>query len=334
MTAFSQAEDLASIEVQGTIMDGSTNLPADGISISVPGFSSAFSDSLGQFTIEVPHEESALMVTGPGYQPREILLQGKKSISIKLNDQGFRSQDELAQLYYLKKPMAYTTQSIVSVNVGENTWKSPATSSEKVIDNEVPGLRIMATSGVPGLGSNMFMRGFSSMYSSNQPLIVLDGLIYETAQFGTPIIKGFRTNPLNSINAMDIENITVVRDASSIYGSRASNGVIFIRTNHPYEMATKIDFSMYGGINFAPKQIPLMKSENYRTYLGEILQTGGISGDSLSSMPFMIDDPSHPEYYRYHNETNWQDEVFTNSTDQNVNLKIMGGMTLPYTLSP
>jgi TonB-linked SusC/RagA family outer membrane protein len=325
MVAFPQAEGQVPTEVQGTVRDASTLLPVNGISVSVPEFSSAITDSLGQFTIQVPHDESALIIFGLGYQSREVPLKGRREVSVLLNEQGFHSQDELAQLYYVTKPMAYTTQSVVTVDVSGDTWKRPGSSAEKVINKEVAGLGIMARSGIPGIGSNMFIRGFSSIYAGNQPLIILDGFIYETAQYGTPIIKGFLTNPLSSINTNDIENITVVRDASSIYGSRASNGVIYIRTIHPSEMATKIDFSMYGGINYAPEQLPLLKSEDYRAYLAEILQTSGITADSLRSMPFMIDDPAYSQYYGYHNQTNWQDEVFTNSTSQNVNLKITGG---------
>ena len=313
------------MEIRGTILDASTQLPVNGVSISVPGFSSAYTDSLGEFVIKVPDAQSALQVSGPGYQPREVLLKGRQQLSIGLNMEGYHSKDELAQLYYSEKPLAYTTHSVVSVDVREETWKRPGTSAEKVLYNGVGGLRILARSGVPGIGSNMFLRGFSSLYSTNQPLIVLDGLIYETTQYGTPIIKGFQNNPLNSIDVDDIENITVVRDAASIYGSRGGNGVIYIRTNHPYQMATRIDFSLYGGINFAPEQIPLLKSEDYRAYLSEILQTTGITADSLQSLPFMNDNPSNPQYYRYHNETNWQDEVFSNSVNKNVNLKITGG---------
>jgi TonB-linked SusC/RagA family outer membrane protein len=320
-----QAGDQPSVEVQGTVLDASSKLPLNGITISVPGFSSAYSDSLGQFTIQVPHDQSALQISGPGYQSRDVLLKGREQVSIGLNEAGYHSQDELAQFYYLAEPLAFTTQSVVSVNVREETWKRPGTSAEKVLNNGVAGLRILARSGVPGIGSNLFLRGFSSLYSTNQPLIVLDGLIYETSQYGKAIINGFQTNPLNSININDIENITLIRDAASIYGSRAGNGVLYIRTNHPYQMATRIDFSMYGGINFAPEQLPLLKSQDYRDYLSEILQTSGITADSIQSMPFMIDDPSYSQYYRYHNETNWQDEVFTNSTNRNVNLKITGG---------
>jgi len=325
LSASSQSEEPSGIEIQGSIIDASSNQPVDGGSIQVPGYSSAITDSLGQFTIKVPDEASALMINAPGYQSRQVSLRGKDEITVNLNEQGYHSQDEVAELYYLNKPMAYTTQSVVSANVSEDVWKKAATSADGIIGNEISGMRVLSRSGIPGIGSNMFIRGFSSLYSSNQPLIVLDGLIYETAQYGTPIINGFQSNPLNSINTNDIENITVIKDAASIYGSRASNGVVYIRTFHPKEMATKIDFSIYGGINFAPDQLPLLKSDDYRTYIAEILQTSGISNDSIESLPFMIDDPAYPHYYRYHNETNWQNEAFNNSTNQNYNLKIMGG---------
>jgi TonB-linked SusC/RagA family outer membrane protein len=322
---FSQAGNREPVEISGVITDGSTNVPLEGMVISIPDFSSTFTDSLGRFTLMAPHNESALLVSGPGYQSREVLLKGKQELSIRLNEQGFPSLDEKAKLFYSEKQLAYTAQSVVSLNVSDNTWRKPGTSAEKIINSEVPGLRILARSGVPGIGSNMFMRGFSSMYASNQPLIILDGMIYETSQSGTSIISGYQTNPLNSISTSDIENITVIRDAASIYGSRASNGILYIRTNHPYEMATRINFSMYGGMNYSPRQLPLLTSEDYRSYLAEILQTSGITADSMQSMPFMIDDTEFQEYYRYHNETNWQDEVFSNSTNQNINLKITGG---------
>ncbi len=325
LSASAQSGEPVGSEIQGTIIDVSTNQPVNGASIQIPDFSSAITDSLGQFTIMAPDGATALMITAPGYQSRQVLLRGKEVITIYLHEKGYHSQDEVAQFYYQNKPMAYTTQSVVSANVSEDVWKKSATSPENIIGNRVSGMRVLPRSGIPGIGSNMFIRGFSSMYSSNQPLIVLDGLIYETAQYGKPIINGFLTNPLNSINTNDIENITVVKDAASIYGSRASNGVVYIRTFHPTEMATKIDFSVYGGINFSPDLIPLLKSDEYRTYISEILQTSEISNDSIASMPFFIDDPTYPEFYRYHNETNWQNKVFNNSTNQNVNLKIMGG---------
>ena len=320
-----QEESRQSVVVHGTVLDGSTGVPVEGISIRVPGYASAFTDSIGAFSIEVPHDQSSLYIDGPGYQSRQFLLKGKEEVSVLIHEKGYHSQDELAHYYYFARPLALATQSVVSLDLSDRTWKQPATSAEKMINQEVPGLRILSRSGIPGAGSNMFLRGYSSLYSTNQPLIVLDGHIYETAQVGIPIIGGFQPNPLNSINAGDIENITVIRDAASIYGSRGSGGVIFIRTSDPSEIATKIDFSVYGGLNFTPEQIPLLAADDYRTYVAEILQTSGITADSLYSLPFMIDDPEYREYYRYHNETNWQDEVFSNSTNQNINLKITGG---------
>jgi TonB-linked SusC/RagA family outer membrane protein len=325
LSAFPQAEEQPSITIRGTVLDASTKLPINGASITVPGFSSTFTDSLGAFTIIVPDRESTLQITGPDYQSKEVPLKGRDQLSISMYEQGYKSQNEPAYLYYTTKPLAYTTRSVVSVHTTDLNWKQPCTSSEQLFHNNVPGLRMLPASGVPGIGSFLFLRGFSSVYSSNRPVIIVDGLVFEIPDYSTPIISGFRINPLNSISVNDIENITVIRDAASIYGSRASNGVIYITTNQPGEMATKIDFSMYGGMNYSPRYIPLLKSDDYRRYLSEILQTSGISPDSLQSLPFMNDDVSFSEYYRYHNETNWQDEIYKNSINQNVNLKITGG---------
>ena len=149
--------------------------------------------------------------------------------------------------------------------------ETPGTSMEQLFDGQIPGLNIISRSGVQGIGSNLFLRGFSSVYATNQPLIIVDGFMYENKQYGISIINGFLTNPMASININDIENVTVVRDATSIYGAKAGNGIIFIRTNHAYEKVTRIDFSSYGGLNFSPEQMPLLQADDYRRYLTEIL---------------------------------------------------------------
>ncbi len=319
------AESTIQYLITGSVNNASTNLPIEGIGVSVPGVISTFTDSTGSFLINVPDKESILIFSGPEYQQKEIPLRGETDIIVYLYETDYSSFNQFADKYYSKIPVAYSPNSIVTLNPQNRTWKTPGTSMEQLFDGQIPGLNIISRSGVQGIGSNLFLRGFSSIYASNQPLIIVDGFIYENKQYGISIISGFQTNPLASININDIENVTVIRDAASIYGAKASNGIIYIRTNHAYEKVTRINFSTYGGINFSPDQIPLLQADDYRRYLTEILQTKGLSSDSILSLPYMIDDTGYPDYYRYHNNTNWQDQVFTNSFNQNINLRISGG---------
>jgi TonB-linked SusC/RagA family outer membrane protein len=312
-------------KITGSVIDASTNLSIEGIGVSVPGVASTFSDSSGVFSLEVTDKDLVLIFMGPDYQTQEVPLKGRDNITVYLHDNNYTSFNQESDQYYKQIPVIYNPNSVITLDPQERTWKTPGTSVEQLFDGQIPGLNIISRSGVQGIGSNLFMRGFSSIYATNQPLIIVDGFMYENKQYGISIIKGFLSNPLASISINDIENVTVIRDAYSIYGAKASNGIIFIRTNHAYEKVTRIDFSSYGGLNFSPEQIPMLQADDYRRYLTEILQTKGLSPDSILSLPYMIDDPSYPDYFRYHNNTNWQDQVFTNSYNQNINLKISGG---------
>ncbi len=325
LQGFAQAEEPAAGVINGRVTDAATRLPVEGISISVPGFSSTFSDSIGYFSLQVPGDEVVIMVSGRDYQPKVMPVKGQTTVNILLFEENYSSYYKNANQYYDIIPEWHSTQSVTSLNTREKSRMNTGLSAEEMFRDQVPGLRTITASGVRGSGADMFIRGFSSLYATNQPLIILDGFILETKQYGQPLINGYLSNPLSSINVRDIENITVVRDAASIYGAKAANGVIFIQTTTPTELETKIDFSMYGGLNLEPPQMPLLKADDYRIYLAEILQTVPLSSDSILSLPYMNDDPGYSDYYRYHNDMNWQKEVFRNSYNQNVGLKISGG---------
>ncbi len=318
--------DTNNVFVTGIVYDAASEMPMEGVAISSSGISSTFTDSTGFFSIKVPSYQATIFVQEEEYQDKEVFLKGKNNILIYLYEKDYVSFNEYANTYYSVKPLAYTTNSVVTQSTKNEGWKNPGTSSEEIFKDKIPGLTIKTRSGVLGIGSNMYLRGFSSIYASNQPLIIVDGMIYDNKQYGESIITGFLSNPLSYIDINDIENVTVCKDAVSIYGAKASNGIIFIRTHHASKMATKIDFTSYGGINFAPKQtIPVLQADDYRIYLAEMLQSSGLTPDSIQSLPFMIDSEEYPDYYRYHNNTNWQNLIYNDSYNQNFNLKISGG---------
>jgi TonB-dependent SusC/RagA subfamily outer membrane receptor len=172
----------------------------------------------------------------------------------------------------------------------------------------------------------LFIRGVSSLNITNQPLIIVDGMIFDNNSYGTSLIPGYRKNPLGGIDINDIESVTVVKDAASIYGAKAANGVVLIRTTHADKQATTIDLNLSGGYELQPTTIPLLDAENYKTYLNEMLLTNpDLSPANINSFPYNNNDPSVPGYYTYHNSTDWQKEVFANSFTSNYGLGIKGG---------
>ena len=171
----------------------------------------------------------------------------------------------------------------------------------------------------------MFIRGFSSLNATNQPLVVVDGMIYDINSYGSSLIPGYRVNPLSGIDIYDIENITVLKDAAAIYGAKAANGVILITTERTHRQATSIDFRMHGGINLEPEIYPLMDADNYKFYLGDMMLSAGYDAQEIAEMPYFANNPSQTGYYRMNNNTNWQKEVFNRSYTSNFGLKIKGG---------
>jgi TonB-linked SusC/RagA family outer membrane protein len=316
--------DSMGVMASGVILDAATRKPLNGINISIPDFSAAISDEKGQFTIKVPSYASTLQVSAPGYQSKEAPLRGNTSVTVQLYDENFDSYYDEA----VTPAGVVTRNRITSAFTTTNTqgaWTRNQETPENYLQGNANGLTIIRRSGTPNIGSNLFMRGMSSLFATNRPLIVVDGMIYETNDFGGSIINNFYSNPLNLIDIKDIDNITVIKDGSSLYGTKGANGVIMITTAKAKDLATKIDVGVYTGVNFAPKQIPVMNASQFRPYLSDILQSQGMSEAQVSKQPYMTDNPENPQYYPNHYNTNWQNAIFRNSLSQNIYLRVTGG---------
>ncbi len=311
-------------KVSGTVREAATGKALPGINISVQDFSAALSDDKGYYSITVPVASAALLVSGPGYQAKEVALKGRTVIDIDFYEDAFISAYDNAIMPFGAKPLNQIVQSVGSINSNGN-WERSGETPDSWLQGKVTGVNVIRRSGTPSIGADLFLRGFNSLYATNQPLYVVDGVIYDVNSYGNSLVTGHATNPLADIDVKDIESVTVIKDAASMYGTRGGNGVVLITTSTARDVATKIDFAVYGGFNFVPRQIPVLKAGDFRTYISEIAKSSGMNDDQIQALPFMNDNPANPDYFRYHNETNWQKEVLKNSFNQNFHLKVTGG---------
>jgi TonB-linked SusC/RagA family outer membrane protein len=312
------------VPVSGHITDASTGKPLPGINITIPEYSAALTDDKGNFSIRVPDYGSTLHISGPRFQYKQVALRGNNNVAVALHEDGFTSVFDPAFLPAGQVPLSSVPHAVVSLNANK-TWERAAETPENYLQGQISGLQITRKSGTTGIGAEMFLRGYSSLFANNQPLIVVDGMIYDNSAFGNSLINLHVSNPLGGIDIKDIDNITVIKDGMSTYGTKGANGVINITTAHAKELATKIDFAVYGGINFAPRNIPLLDVSQYRYYLSDVLKSSGMAGDQLHNQPYITDDKSNPAYYKYHYNTDWQKKVLSNSGSQNYFLKVTGG---------
>lgn len=311
------------VTVSGKVTDAATRKAAVNVRVGVENFSAAIADVKGRFTLNVPSYQSTIFISGEGYNTRLIPLQGRKRLDVSLLDASHESFSEPVIL-----PTGVQSRKNVTASVGQynvNGWQQTSEMPDALLQGRIAGLNAIRRSGVQGAGANLFLRGYNSLYGTNKPLIVVDNMIFDANDYGQSIIANNYTNPLALIDARDIDNITVLRDAASIYGAKGANGAIIITTSRTQEQATKIDFGAYAGFNIAPKRLPVMNAADYRTYLSEMLMSKGLTSTEIASLPYMNDDPANPYYHSYHYDTDWQSRVMDNSMSNNYYLKVTGG---------
>ncbi|RXK61800.1 SusC/RagA family TonB-linked outer membrane protein [Lacibacter luteus] len=313
------------IVITGKVTDAAGKKPLAGIRVEVKNFSAAITDDDGEFTLKVPSYYTDIEISGEGFASKQVSLKGKNAVTAELLSESATTFQEDVMMPFGTMRKRNITGAVTAFNANSD-WGRPFETGDAALQGKAAGLNVIRRSGTPGIGANMFLRGYNSLYSTNAPLVVVDGIVYDMNDYGNSIIANNYTNPLSLINIHDIDNYTVIKDASSIYGTKGANGAIIITTARARKEATSIDFGVYTSYNQAPQPLNVMNASAYRSYLGDILQSKGLSAAEIAAMPYMNDDTSsNAAYYRYHNNTNWQKNVLRNSVSQNYYLKVTGG---------
>ena len=318
-----QGQTIATETITGTVVDAASNEPLVGINIRIGRSVSVITNTEGKYTLDTPDANAILIVKGADYVIKEVALKGRKEVNIKLHNAGFKTVygDVLMPLGNQSKTSV--TNSIVSLR--GDVLKTEGSVGD-FMKGEASGVRVIGRSGAPGVGVNMFIRGLGSLNGSSQPLIIVDGMILESSTFSNSLINGYAYDPLTDINPKDIANITIIKDAASIYGSKAANGVVLIETTKSKDISTKIDFSVQGGINIAPDNLPMMNGDQYKNFMVDQIGNSGLyTNDEVSKLPYLNENSDYEQYQAYHNNTNWQDEVLKSSSSTDYYFRVTGG---------
>ncbi|WP_163221007.1 SusC/RagA family TonB-linked outer membrane protein [Bacteroides sp. 214] len=333
-TANAQQTTESDLKISGRVIDAATSTPLPGIRISLPGVSAAMTDDNGDFTIKVPSYSVELLISGPIYQQKRVATKGKKEIVIRLNDQSANTvyKDVLTPLGNMNN--SQLTNAVTMLD-GDNSFATVITAGE-LLQGNVAGLNTILRSGAEGAGTNMFLRGFNSIYSNNQPLLVIDGVVIENQSAGVSLADGYVSTPLGIIDIKDIQRMSVLKDGGSLYGVKGANGVIIIETLRSKEVATRISIQAITGMNMTPASIPMLNGSQQKKYLTDLYQsTGKYTTEQIQNLPFINQQKpveqnwgyeGNRDYYRYNKSTNWQqDELFNESFKQNYSLAVTGG---------
>lgn len=243
--------------VTGTVMDAATGETMPGVNIVVLGTDTGTNTDLdGSFSLNVPSLQETLVFTFIGYQRKEIPIDGRSEINVELEMQIFGTE-ELVVVGYGTRARETLTGSVSSIS-GERLEKAPVTNISNSLSGQIPGLVTINSSGEPGSdGAMIRIRGVHTL-GDNSPLIVIDGVPN-------------RSGGLERLNPRDIENISVLKDASAaIYGAQAANGVILITTKRGQAGVTQFNVDFNQGFN-QPTRVPEMAdAATYLEMLNEI----------------------------------------------------------------
>ncbi len=305
-------------EVCGLVLDAATHQPIDGARVQAYGYSrySAMTDEDGTYWLKVPTFVKSLYVTVPGYNDVQVAF-------------GQDQRVPNAEMYTTRFNSYYSPTT--KITSGAKTL--PDMSSSITLDGEIEGklagdVRTINRSGIQGQGAAMFIRGLNSLNLNAQPLIVLDGMFLDMQLDRTSIHDGFFNNILAGLDSEDIEEVEVLKNATSLYGARGANGVIIINTKRGKSMATKINVNIFGGFETAPDYTKMMNGSQYKTYVSDLIGTTeyGIKNPSAATtIPFLNDNPNYYWYPMYHNDTDWSDGLYRTAYTQNYKVNVQGG---------
>ena len=201
--------------VTGRVLD-TDGQPVAGASVRVEGHKGVtVTDANGNFTLQnVPSSATKLRINYIGKKAQTISIAGNVKVVLADND---NELEEAVVVGYGKVKKGDFTGSVAAIK-GKDLQKMQSSNVTKSLEGVMPGVQLTSTTGQPGSSANIYLRGIGSINASSEPLIIVDGAPYEGS--------------LNSINPNDIESINVQKDASatSIYGARGSNGIIYITT--------------------------------------------------------------------------------------------------------
>lgn len=292
--------------VKGIVVDAVTGKPIQGVSVSAGKNISVLTDERGAYRLPVVSYDQTISMSAPGYATLTVPLQGAHEKDAKIFSSEFTKKAD--------SPQGITATSSMSVD-------------EVLGGYYGADARIVSRGSLEGVGANLFVRGYHSVNLNTQPLVVIDGVVRNTDNVSSAF-EGFYINALADLDISNIEHVTILKDASSLYGAKGANGAILIETHRGKSTTTKIDLNMNWGVNFMPKTLRMMDGYNFRSFASDVLK--GLKGNAIANTfeDFLNDEADltkNISYSTYHNNHNWKDDVYQNAFRQYYGLNVEGG---------
>ena len=281
------------VQIKGTVVDESGDpLPGAAI-LTKDGKRGGITDANGAFEISILPSDAVLEVSYLGYTNQEIVIGKRTVINVTMLPDKSNTLNDVVVIGYGTSKKQDLTGSVAVVKMAD-IENSSEVSIDHALQGRIAGVDIMTTDGEPGAATSIRVRGTRSITASNEPLIVLDGVVGAVESF-------------NDINPSDIQSVSVLKDASStaIYGSRGANGVVIVTTKEGATAKPLITFSTKFGVSKRAGSLDLMDASEFVRYRNDYV----FNNAYINSRGTNISSPPQYDIQDYPYNTNWIDAI-------------------------
>lgn len=321
--------------IRGRIIDGSDKTTIIGANVveydkESRVINGTITNVNGDFVLTMKDPTNIVKVSVIGYKPQEIKVEPNKSVMVEL----VSDDVEIGEVKVVAE--AKSSNSLTNIQDRDKASSSVkidlmdmqdagVLSAADALQGKISGLDIISASGDPGSGSQLVIRGLSSM-GNNQPLIVIDGIPQFRVESSFDLSSADSEDISNLINIalQDIKSIEVLKDAAStaIYGSRGADGVLLIETHKGRMGKVQFDYQYKNNINIQPDPIPLLNGDEYiMLQLEEWHNSRGV----FNIAPEIAYDKDFDQFYNYSDNTDWLKEITQNGITHDHYFSISGG---------
>jgi TonB-linked SusC/RagA family outer membrane protein len=343
-------EDGKWIEIRGKVFDARSKKPIAGAVVSATtGTSPVETNASGEFVVRVidptkdvvvrrtnngwwkavrPLDELVLTAQYAGFHPASrVVKEGQEGeeILIHLLSLSVSNYSPEVSLPFLSRKAGEQTGSSFHLSVRDQ--ERGRAFSDDVLVGSVPGVRTLQKGGMPGEGNFVNYRGTRSLYGSNAPVFLVDGMPVLPNTHLSSVFTGYSRNIFGFMSQKELEHATVAGgfDASPL-GAIGANGVIVMNTERATDMDTRVEFETVNGVSLLPRKLPLLDADGFRDYLYQLAQSLLSSDEITSSFPFLSKGEELGEgYWAYQRNTDWQREIFSPAFSTENLLKVKGG---------
>jgi TonB-linked SusC/RagA family outer membrane protein len=319
---FARTQDLTqptiNSKMHGKVIDQRTKESLPGVTVKIKGVTnSVATDYNGEFDLITGQKfPYTLVISYVGYKTVEIVVTGSP-ITITLEEASNQLNDVVVVGYGTQK-RSDVTGSVSSIS--QQSLRQPVSSIDQALKGAAPGVQVTQTSGQPGGGVSIRIRGGSSIQGGNEPLYVVDGFPIYNSALSAGTLSGTPSNPLSSINPADIESVDILKDASAtaIYGSRGANGVVIITTKKGKSDQNTVAYEASFGTQTLRKKVALLNAGQFAVLRNEALYDANPTRGQSQYL-------SEEQINQLGAGTDWLDEAFRTAPTQNHQLSFSGG---------